>query len=260
MLAAIIITLREMLEVCLIVGIISAALNNIPSKRKIVLTGIFSGIILSVIFALTIQQITNLFNGNGQEVLDIIILTTSIICIALTLILINKQGNSLRQKLISASQETNILPVILIITLAIAREGAEITLFLHGIYTVNMQLHDLVNGVIIGATLGILLGLMLYLGLLKISSRYFFKAINIMLALLASGMASQLANYLHSTDLISVLSETAWDSSWLVQEEGLMGKLLYNLVGYSSHPSKLQVIFFSSTLAAMSLLLSKQNK
>ena len=233
MLAATIIVLRETLEICLIIGIISAALNNLKNKRIILLSGIAGGCSVSYILALTIDYISKLFNNNGQEILNIVILTLSVICIVLTLVWINRHSKELHNKINETkdkviSNQGNILALIFIIVLAISREGAELILFLNGVYASGTSPSDLFLGSLIGAGIGIFIGFLLYAGLLKLHVKYFFKAINVMLILLAAGMASQIANYLNATDFIQVFSATAWDSSWIANESSFSGKIIYN--------------------------------
>lgn len=264
MLAATIIVLREMLEMCLIIGMISAALNDLKNKKQLLLAGVISGVTLSIILALSFRYITNLFDGDGQEIMNMIILFISILCIAFTILWIKTHAKKLHSKISQASQnfidkKINCLPILLIITLAISREGAEIILFLHGVSAAGTNAPELALGIFIGTCLGISSGVLIYLGLLRISPKYFFKAINILLILLAAGMASQLGNYLNSTDIISALSSTMWDSSWLISEESLVGNILHGLLGYSSHPTQLQFILYSFTIFILSLSLKKKN-
>ena len=265
MLATVIIVLRETLEVCLLVGMVSAALNNLASKRKLIFAGVMVGAVFSGILALSLYKITNLFNGNGQEILNIIILAISIICIAWTLLWINKQGKELYNKVNHVSEkllsnQISVWPMILIISLSMSREGAELILFLHGVSAAGTLASDLLYGIVIGAMIGAALGSLLSLGLLKVSPKYFFKLINIMLVLLAAGMAAQLANYLVAADIISVLSATLWDSSWLIDERGGVGKILHGLIGYSSRPTQLQFVFYSLTIMIMFRLLAHKKK
>lgn len=267
MLTAIIIVFREMLEICLIMGIISAALNNLKNKKVILISGLIGGVGLSLIFALTISYISKLFDDTGQEMLNILILSLSIICINLTILWLNKHRKELYSKINAAtqkliSQKISILALVSVIILVISREGAELILFLNGISASGINTTDLIYGSIIGLASGIALGMLMYAGLLKIQVKYFFRVINIMLILLTAGMASQLANYLSSADLIKCFSKIAWDSSWLIDEESFSGKLLYNLLGYSSRPTQLQVIFYVTNIAISSILLNaiSQNK
>lgn len=259
MLASAIITYREILEICLIIGIISAALENLESRKRILSIGIIGGIALSSIIAFFINYISGSFDDNGQEILNILILSISILCIGITIVWINKNAKDLNHKITIAKQrlinnEINSLALILIIILAISREGAELILFLHGVYASGSSLSDMATGVSIGAVIGMSIGIALYAGLVKLPMKYFFKVINVMLVLLAAGMASQLANLLTSADLISVLYTQVWDSSWLIDEGDTAGKILYSLMGYSAKPTQLQLIFYISTIIIISLL------
>lgn len=265
MLATAIVVFREMLEICLILGIISAALDNIKSKKALLLSGIIGGITLSIIFALTMTYINGLFDGNGQEILKIIILSISIIFINLTILWISKHRKELHNKINNATQklinnEINTLSLVIVIIFVISREGMEIILFLSGIYSAGSTPQELIWGSIIGAASGITFGILLYKGLLRVHVKSFFNVINIMLILLAAGMASELANFLNSADLIEVLSKQIWDSSWLINETSITGKLLHGILGYSSKPTQLQVIFYGSSIAITSLLLMNNKK
>lgn len=259
MIAATIVVFREILEISLIIGIISAALNNLKNKNNILFTSILGGIFFSGLLALSISYISSLFDNNGQEVLNIFMLSISIICMNFTIIWLNQHRAELSHKINKKTekfleQKISILAIIIFITLAITREGAELVLFLKGVsaYTNN---EEMVYGSLIGLTLGITCGLLVYSGLLRMHIKYFFKIINIMLILLIGGMSSQLANYLNSADLVYYFSNAAWDSSWLINENGDIGKILYNVFGCSSRPSELQVIFYFTNITITSILL-----
>jgi len=260
MLASTIIVLREMLEMCLVIGMISAALNNIPKKRMILLLGAAFGLFLSGILAFIFYRATDFLAEAGQEYINIIILIASIICIALTLLWINSHIVSLHHKLKEASLDASILPIIFVIALAIAREGAELVLFMHGVAAGGAKAIDLTIGFIFGSLIGTSLGIMMYMGLLKIPHKYFFKAINIMLMLLAAGMAAQLAHYFMAADLIKIGANILWDSSWLMSDDSLVGKALHGLLGYSTKPTALQAGFYIATLLSMLLVLRVKNK
>lgn len=264
MLSAVIVVLREMLEICLIIGIISAALRNFRSKNKILVIGILGGSLISYVLALGIHYISGLFDNSGQEILNLLILLTSIICITFTLIWIKSHSKELKHKISAASEklmnnESGIAAIILIIVLAVGREGMEVILFLNGIYAAGTNIPELVIGTVIGIALGSSLGFLIYTGLIKLNVKYFFKAINFMLVLIAAGMASQAANYILALDLFNGLSATVWDSSWLITEESSFGKILYNLLGYSSKPTEMQLVLYILTIVIMCFILYSKN-
>ena len=48
-----------------------------------------------------------------------------------------------------------------------------------------------------------------------------------------------------------MLSETAWDTSAILSDTSLFGRVLHTLIGYSDQPSVLQVVAYCATLAVI---------
>lgn len=260
MLAAAIITFREILEICLIISIISAALNSIKNKNIILLFGMIVGIIFSILIAFSFNHLNSLFSDIGQEILNISILSISIICIGYTCILINKHSKDIHSRIDIAKQqfennEINYFALIMVISLVISREGAELIIFLHGVYASGQSIENITLGILLGSLAGIVISFLFYSGLLKIPFKYFFKTINILLILLAAGMSSQLANLLHASNLVSIFYQQVWDSSWLVSDSSMIGKIFYNLIGYSARPTELQLLCYLATIMTMYCLI-----
>jgi high-affinity iron transporter len=46
-----------------------------------------------------------------------------------------------------------------------------------------------------------------------------------------------------------------WDSSGIVAQNSILGRVLQTLVGYADHPSGMQVLFYAATLAGIALLM-----
>jgi high-affinity iron transporter len=51
-----------------------------------------------------------------------------------------------------------------------------------------------------------------------------------------------------------VLGAQLWDSSPWLPQDGIIGRLLHALVGYTDHPTELQLIAYLATLVAMAAL------
>ena len=115
---------------------------------------------------------------------------------------------------------------------------------------------DLMAGSIIGILFGILFGVSFYFGLLKFTTKYVFRMTSALLILLAAGLASQLADNLAQADVISVLTEPLWDSSWLISNSSLTGSFMHSLFGYTSNPSSIELIFYFTTLIALTCALN----
>jgi high-affinity iron transporter len=55
--------------------------------------------------------------------------------------------------------------------------------------------------------------------------------------------------FLQQAGVLTMLSETAWDTSAILSDTSLFGRVLHTLIGYSDQPSVLQVVAYCVTLA-----------
>jgi high-affinity iron transporter len=78
-----------------------------------------------------------------------------------------------------------------------------------------------------------------------------FSVTNGLIVLLAAGMASQCVGFLISADALPTWGDALWDSSWLVEDTSLFGKMMHALVGYTSRPAGTQVVAYGVTLAGI---------
>jgi high-affinity iron transporter len=73
--------------------------------------------------------------------------------------------------------------------------------------------------------------------------------------LLAAGMAAQSVHFLNSAGLVQALDKTVWDTSWLLSEGSIFGRMLHALIGYTERPTQMQLLVYILTLVAMYLLM-----
>jgi high-affinity iron transporter len=90
-----------------------------------------------------------------------------------------------------------------------------------------------------------------YLGLATIPPRYLFGVTTTLITLLAAGLAGQAVVFLQQAGVITALADTAWDTSAILSDTSLFGRVLHTLVGYADQPSVLQVIVYFATLAGI---------
>lgn len=254
MLSAAIIVFREALEAALIMGIIAAATRRLPKRNFWLLIGCAAGVAGSLIVASLTGQIAGLAEGVGQELFNAGILGLAAMMLAWHNIWMARHGKQLAQDarqlgqdVVSGSREMSTLA--LVIALAVLREGSESVLFLYGLIAGGEETRATVLG---GATIGLLFGAMagygLYAGLLRIPARLFFSVTSGFILLLAAAMSSQAARFLVQADLLSSLANPLWNTSWLLDNSSLLGRLLHTIVGYEATPSGIQVVFYSATL------------
>jgi high-affinity iron transporter len=146
----------------------------------------------------------------------------------------------------------------IVVAVAVLREGSESVLFLYGIAAGDPgQTPQMILGGAAGILGGIGLGACMYFGLLQIPVKRLFNVTNWLIMLLSAGMASQCAGYLLSAGIVPAFGEQIWDTSWLLDETSLVGKMLHTLVGYTARPAGIQIIVYVITLT-MTLALNRR--
>jgi high-affinity iron transporter len=68
-------------------------------------------------------------------------------------------------------------------------------------------------------------------------------------------MAAQSVQFLNNAGFAEVLGRTVWDTSWILSEGSLFGRLLHTLIGYTERPTELQLTVYIGTLFVMGLLM-----
>ncbi|MGE5854755.1 MAG: FTR1 family protein, partial [Deltaproteobacteria bacterium] len=94
-----------------------------------------------------------------------------------------------------------------------------------------------------------------YRGLLTIPSRYLFSVTNVMIALLAAGMAAQATAFLEQANAVNALGQIVWDTSWILTDKSLPGRALHTLIGYTDQPTAMQIVIYLTTLAMIFVLM-----
>jgi high-affinity iron transporter len=252
-----IIVFREVLEASIIIGILAAATRSIPGSRRWLVAGLLAGLAGSGVVAASTDAIGSLANGIGQEIFNAIVLGIAVLMLAWHNIWMSSHGAVLaaNAKLVGrdirdGNSECSVLLVI--VGLAVLREGSETVLFLYGIAASNDGgQSSMILGGMVGMLLGIAVGYTLYAGLVRVPMRWFFAATGILVLLLAAGMASQAAHFLIQADLLPSLAAPLWDTSAVLPESGLPGMLLHSLIGYDSRPAGMQIVFYLTALVAI---------
>jgi high-affinity iron transporter len=128
-------------------------------------------------------------------------------------------------------------------------------LFLYGIIASGTSASSMLLGSALGIGAGALFTGLTYVGLLAIPTRYIFSVTSWLIALLAAGMAAQSVQFLNNAGLVVALDKTVWDTSWLLSQGSIFGRLLHTLIGYTDQPTQMQLLAYVGTLVAMYLLM-----
>ena len=256
MFSAALIVFRESLEAALFVGIVAAATRQLAGRTRWLSAGVGIGALGAIALALLAQQISGWFDGIGQDVVNIGVLSLALAMLVWHCIWVTahakEMANGARQ-LGASVQEGQRKPWALLVAVALAvlREGAETVLFVGGSVSAASatQSDALLLSCAAGLGLGALVGFVIYAGLARIPARHLFSATNVLIALLAGSIASQLARALTQAGLINAWSSPLWDSSQALVPDSALGTLLHALVGYDAQPTGVQLAFYLSVLA-----------
>jgi high-affinity iron transporter len=133
---------------------------------------------------------------------------------------------------------------------AVMREGSEIALFMYGLAASSGSTTvDLLIGSALGLVAGVAVTALTYFGLVTIPQRKLFAVTTALISLLAAGLAAQAVLFLQQAGVVTALGDTAWDTSAILSDTSLFGRVLHTLIGYSDQPSVLQVVVYLGVLA-----------
>jgi len=260
MLGALIIVFREVIEAGLIVGIVMAATRGVVGRGRWVGIGIGGGVLGAGIVAAFAGVISQAFEGAGQELFNASVLGTAVVMLMWHNAWMARHGREIAADMRDVGTavsegEKPLTALAIVVGLAVLREGSEVVLFLYGILTSGTSAGDLALGGLLGIAAGAAFTCFTYFGLVAIPSRYIFSVTSWLIALLAAGMAAQSVQFLNNAGVMNTLEATVWDTSWLLSEGSLIGKMLHALVGYTERPTELQLAVYIATLFAMFLLM-----
>ena len=247
---------REVMEAALIVSIVCAATRGVARRGLYVVGGIGLGLLGATLVALGAGVIANLASGSGQELLNAGVLLAAVLMIGWHVVWMSRHARELAQHMSAVGQavktgSSSLALLLAVVALAVLREGSEVVLFLYSMAMGGIGAGGLVSGIALGVGGGALLGFVLYFGLLRIPMKHFFGATNVMLVLLAAGLASSAARFLLQANRLPAWGEQLWDTSWLLSNGSLAGKTLGTLVGYDASPAGIQLVFYAVTLLSL---------
>ncbi|HEY8950028.1 MAG TPA: FTR1 family protein [Rhizomicrobium sp.] len=255
MLATLVIVFREVIEAGLIVGIVLAATQGVPRRSLWVSYGIIGGVLGACLVAAFAGELASLFEGSGQEIFNATILLLAVCMLTWHNVWMAGHGREMAREMkavgadVSAGKRS-LAALAIVVGVAVLREGSEVVLFLYGIAS---QGGTSQSAMLIGGALGVAAGAgvsaLMFLGLLQIPAGKLFSVTAWLITLLAAGMAAQAVLFLQQGGYLQVLQSTVWDTSWLLSQDSIAGRLLHTLIGYSDAPNGAQLIAYVATIA-----------
>lgn len=256
MFATALIVFRESLEAALFVGIVAAATRQLAGRTRWLSAGVAVGTLGALLLAFMAPRVSGWFDGLGQDIVNIAVLSVALTMLLWHCIWVATHSKDMAteaRRLGTSVQQGQRKPWALLtaVALAVLREGAETVLFVGGALTGSSGAStlDVVLSCIVGVGLGVGAGTIIYGGLSRIPTRHVFTATNVLIAILAGSIASQLVKALTQAGFIERWSSPLWDTSGALAPDSALGTFLHALVGYDARPSAAQLASYVAVLA-----------
>jgi high-affinity iron transporter len=260
-LASLLIVFREVIEAGLIVGIVLVATKGVAGRGWWVGIGIIAGVVGAGLVAGFAGEIAGLFQGSGQEIFEASILLFAVLMLTWHNVWMAGHGRAMARemKAVGAQVQAGERPLTalaVVVGIAVLREGSEVVLFLYGIASQGGTSADaMVVGGALGVAAGAVVTALMYFGLLAIPAHRLFSVTAGLITLLAAGMAAQAVLFLQQGGYLEFLTRTVWDTSWLLKQDSIPGRLLHTLIGYSDSPNGAQLVAYAATVLGIVVLM-----
>lgn len=247
MLFSLLVTLREGVEIALVVTILLGYLRSINQKRHFreIWIGVASAAVLSIGFGLALEVMSRELNGRVREAFEGFTMLFAVAVLTWMVFWMKRQSGSisreLRDQVDSALSRGSVFALAMLAFSAVAREGIETILFLFAGSTNAASTVDFWLGGALGFGVAAVIGAILYYGAARLPLKQFFLISGIVVILLAAGLLSNGLTELYHARVITNLGEHAWDTDAWIPMTSTLGKFLHTVLGYDSSPTSGQL-------------------
>ena len=249
MLPSFLLTLREGVEVSLIIGIILGTLSKLGKQhlRSSVWLGVGVASITSLGAAVIIYSLGTSFSGRSEEIFEGVTMVIAAIVLTWVIFWMNRQARNINQDLEAdvrtASSERGRWALFSLAFFAVLREGIEIGLFLTTTtFTVGLMMTVL--GALLGLVVAIAVTSTLVASISRMRLQTFFITTSVLLILFTAGLVGHAVHEFNEANLIPAIVDPLWDVSQILSESSTLGQTLKALFGYNANPSLTEVIAY----------------
>ena len=265
MLPTYLLSLREGLEVALIIGIVLGALTKIRRSdlSPAVWLGALSAISVSILTAIFLTSFGMSLEEQAEQIFEGITMLIAAGILTWMIFWMRKQARFLKSELeagVSKAVASTGQPAMFWLAfIAVVREGIELALFITAAFfagdqsQVSTNIIQTLAGTILGLGTAALLGWTLFTATLRLDLRRFFQVTGILLILFAAGLIAHGIHEFNEVGWIPAVVEHIWDVNPILDETSLAGQLLKTLFGYNGNPSLTEMIAYFAYLIVVSI-------
>jgi len=254
--ASLLITLREGLEISLVLAIIFGYIDRRPESglHRRVWTGTVSAVAACVVAGVIVFSLVGGLNGKVEQAVEGTLALSAVLVLTWMIFWMRANARGLSSELhdkIDNAITRSPSALILVAFVAVAREGFETVLFLVGAQTGTSTGAEVVVGGIIGLLISSAIGVLIYKGSHRVNLQAFFKWTGALLILFAAGL---FAKGVHEfRELLEINASAIAGEVWTITSGPLSsGRVVHDflkgLFGWSPAPERIRVLAYFAYL------------
>lgn len=249
MFSTFIITLREGVEISIILAVILAYLKQLGATHAIgkVWLGTAAAALVSLITGAVIFFILGQTElGDFQEVLEGTFMLLAVVILTWMTVWMKRQSSdlsgSLKEKVQNALTNGSTWALAALAFATVIREGIETVLFITGTAQTS-TVGQVLGGTVLGFGSAAIIGYVLYRGTHRLPLKAFFNVMSLLLIFMAAGLAS---NGVHAFQEVAWIPEgfKVWNTQAMLSQNSSVGSLLKAIFGYRDNPNIVLVIIY----------------
>lgn len=241
------VTLREGVEMSLVVAILLGYLRSLDQRRQFraVWVGVAVAAAACLVVAFALEVVSRELNGRVVEAFEGFTMIFAVAILSGMALWMRRQAAGMSRELRSdvdrAIGRGSMTAIVLLAASSVGREGLETTLFLFAGSTNGASGAPFIFGGLLGFAIAALIGVAIYQGSSRLPLKQFFFASGLVVIVLGAGLLATSVTKLYSAAIITNLGDRPWDTEHLISITSTPGKFLNTLLGYDSAPSTLQI-------------------
>lgn len=250
MLFSFLVTLREGVEIALVITILLGYLRSTGQRRYFRAIWLGVGVAAAICLAIGagLEIASRELDSQVVEGFEGFTMLFAVALLTAMAFWMKRQSRGisaeLRAHVDQALGAGSVAALVLLAASSVGREGLETTLFLFaGSATAGAGLNFVLGGVL-GFAAAAFIGAGIYHGSSRIPLKPFFTISGVVVIVLAAGLASNGLAHLHESGLLANLGSRPWDTDTLVASTSTLGQFLNTLLGYDSAPALSQIVLY----------------
>lgn len=251
--AAFLITLREGLEVSIVLAILLGYLvkTGRADRTGAVWTGAAIAAIVCVAAGILFNVVIGEFEGKWEQAIEGFLALAAAIVLTWMILWMRKNARAMSGDLRSkVDGATTAGAVTMIAFVAVAREGFETVLFLLGAETGSSSGAQVVLGGLLGLAVSAVVGVLVYRFGKNIDLRMFFRITGVLLIFFAAGLVGKAVHELR--EFVGIEGGWLFEPMWVIASGPLASGTLYDflkgLFGWSEDPERIRVVAYFAYL------------